>query len=644
LVAVPPVVARDPASVLLVDPQVPEERRFCASCEAEVGRSRPGRPEGFCPACGHPYSFTPKLVAGDLVGQYRVAGCLAHGGLGWIYLATDENVSNRWVVLKGLLNTGDPAAAAAAVAEQRFLAEVEHPNIVKIYNAVRHGDDAYIVMEYVGGPSLKGILAERRAAAGKPDPLPPDQAIAYLVEILPAFRYLHENGLLFCDFKPDNVIQTAEALKLIDLGAVVRVTDLDGDIYGTVGYQAPEIATAGPSVASDLYTVGRTLAVLATDFRGYQSTYRHSLPERAEVELYQRFESLYRLLQRATATEPADRFGSADELSDQLLGVLREVLAAQGEPSPAPSRLFTGELGGEPSRPDWRTLPVPLPDLEDPGAGYLTALTVTAPADVLRVIDAAPVRSRELACRAVRALLDGAAAGVDPPVALRQAGERLAAAGAEFGWDWRLRWYAGLLGLAIGRAADAAVEFDKVYAWLPGELAPKLALATAAELAGNPERAAELYDTVSRTDPAFTTACAGLARCRHVGGDRAGAAEAFARIPTTSAVHAAGRVAAVRGQLAPGAGPADLARAHQLMGGLDAGPEQLAELRADLLTQVLAAVTAGAPVPTELAGPGERGLRLELEGCYRLLGRAARGADRIRLVDLANTVRPRTLW
>ena len=77
-------------------------------------------------------------MPGDLVaGQYEVLGCLAHGGLGWIYLAKDHNVSDRWVVLKGLLNTGDADAMAAAVAERQFLAQVEHPNIVRIYNFVQ---------------------------------------------------------------------------------------------------------------------------------------------------------------------------------------------------------------------------------------------------------------------------------------------------------------------------------------------------------------------------------------------------------------------------------------------------------------------------------------------------------------------------
>ena len=175
LVEIPPVPYRDPASAVLADPQVPENRRFCASCEQPVGRGRDGRAgltEGFCRNCGTRFSFSPKLEPGDLVAaQYEVLGCLAFGGLGWIYLARDRNVSDRWVVLKGLLNTGDADAMAAAVAERQFLAQVEHPNIVRIYNFVQHADRrtgesaGYIVMEYVGGKSLKQILQDAPAAS-----------------------------------------------------------------------------------------------------------------------------------------------------------------------------------------------------------------------------------------------------------------------------------------------------------------------------------------------------------------------------------------------------------------------------------------------------------------------------------------------
>ncbi len=144
---------------------------------AAVATASPGGPRGSARSAARQFSFTPKLKPGDLVGgQYEVAGAIAHGGLGWIYLARDRNVSDRWVVLKGLLNSGDPDALAAAIAEQRFLAQVEHPLIVEIYNFVTHEGAGYIVMEYVGGrvaqadPQGADARQQRRLrpAAGRP--------------------------------------------------------------------------------------------------------------------------------------------------------------------------------------------------------------------------------------------------------------------------------------------------------------------------------------------------------------------------------------------------------------------------------------------------------------------------------------------
>ncbi|MBK6033599.1 protein kinase, partial [Streptomyces sp. MBT59] len=337
--------------------EVPERKRFCSrsDCGAPVGRSRgerEGRTEGFCTKCGHPYSFVPKLAGGDIVhGQYEVVGCLAHGGLGWVYLAVDRAVSDRWVVLKGLLDTGDQDAMAAAISERRFLAEIEHSNIVRIYNFVEHLDqrtgslDGYIVMEYVGGKALKEIANERRTPAGKRDPLPVEQACAYGIEALEALGHLHSRNLLYCDFKVDNAIQTEDQLKLIDMGAVRRMDDEESAIYGTVGYQAPEVAELGPSVASDLYTVARTLAVLTFDFQGYTNVFVDSLPDPDTIEVLRTYESFYRLLVRATDPDPARRFGSAAEMAEQLTGVLREVVALQtGRPRPALSTLFGAEL------------------------------------------------------------------------------------------------------------------------------------------------------------------------------------------------------------------------------------------------------------------------------------------------------------
>ncbi|WSN40235.1 tetratricopeptide repeat protein [Streptomyces sp. NBC_01334] len=357
LVTVPQVPRPDPRGMVQENPEVPERKRFCSrsDCGAPVGRSRgerEGRTEGFCTKCGHPYSFVPKLKAGDVVhGQYEVVGCLAHGGLGWVYLAVDRAVSDRWVVLKGLLDTGDQDAMAAAISERRFLAEIEHANIVRIYNFVEHLDqrtgslDGYIVMEYVGGKSLKEIANDRRTPQGKRDPLPVEQACAFGIEALEALGHLHSRNLLYCDFKVDNAIQTEDQLKLIDMGAVRRMDDDESAIYGTVGYQGPEVAEVGPSVASDLYTVGRTLAVLTFDFQGYTTVFVDSLPDPDNIEVFRQYESFYRLLVRATDPDPARRFASAQEMAEQLTGVLREVVSLQsGRARPALSTLFGPEV------------------------------------------------------------------------------------------------------------------------------------------------------------------------------------------------------------------------------------------------------------------------------------------------------------
>ncbi len=549
LVEIPPVPARDPAAAVLANPLVAEGKRFCGACDRPVGRSRDGRPglvEGFCPNCGGPFSFAPKLQPGELVaGQYEVLGCLAHGGLGWIYLAMDHHLGRRWVVLKGLLNAGDASAQEAAVAERRFLAEVEHPSIVGVYNFVQHADRrtgepaGYIVMEYVGGKSLKEILLERRGS-GQSLPLP--VALAYAIEILPALGYLHSRGLVYCDFKPDNVIQTEEQLKLIDMGGVRRIEDDDSAIYGTVGYQAPEIATLGPSPSSDLYTVGRALAVLTFEFAGYQGRYSHTLPDPGTVPLLARHESFLRVLRRATDPDPDRRFASAGDMAEQLTAVLREVLAvADGKPRPAFSSLFSpevhaigvdatfagdaagaraaGSAAAQPPPPAAEVvakLPVPQVDAADPAAGYIATLSTLDPAQRDQALSAAAaggqgvppevagsVETRLALARA--RIVTGDLAGADAVLADLSASDEA---------DWRTAWYYGLRHLAAGLPGDARTAFDAVCDALPGELAAKLALGLAAEAVGDLAAAEKYFGLVLTVDPAYVSAAFGLARTR----------------------------------------------------------------------------------------------------------------------------------
>lgn len=649
LTTVPAVPAVDPQQAILRNPLVPEDRRFCPSCGGQVGRSRdgnPGRTEGFCPTCRTPFSFTPKLKPGDLVNmQYEVAGCLAHGGLGWIYLARDKNVSDRWVVLKGLLNSGDPEAYAAAVAERQFLAQVEHPLIVEIYNFVHHEGAGYIVMEYVGGTSLKSILKNRMVAnKGRYDPIPVDQAIAYIVEILPAFQYLHDLGLLYCDFKPDNIIQVGDAVRLIDLGGVRRVDDLESAIYGTVGYQAPEVPQAGPSIASDIFTIGRTLVVLATEFRGYQSTYATTLPPPDDVPLFSRHDSLYRLLLKACAPDPADRFGSADELRVQLLGVLREIVAAGSSASGAaphstPSLLFEAPAVAD-HRLDWDQLPALRMDTFDPSAAWLAALTVTEPKARMRVLQQAPAVTVEVRLALARTALGAGAFDV--------ADAQIAAVLTEDPWEWRGVWLQGLAALAKNDPTSARASFNAVYGQVPGELAPKLALAVACESSGELHVAEAMYLVCVRSDANYTAPAAfGLTRIRTSRSDLDGALAALDLIPATNRAFVEARRERALLLAGSGRGLPSLAEAMRSIETVTIDPHDRARLTVNVLDAALTAVfDQGAARDLRIAGhvADEHPLRDGLEAAYReLAAMTTDDEERVRLVDAANGVRRWTL-
>jgi serine/threonine-protein kinase PknG len=664
IVEMPRIPRGDPAAAILTDPQVSESSRYCGNhdCGKAVGRGRdgqPGRAEGFCPECGTRYSFVPKLSPGDLVnGQYEVQGCIAHGGLGWIYLAIDHNVSDRWVVLKGLLNSGDAEAMAAAAAEVLALAEVEHPNIVRIYNFVQHPDAAgvpvgYIVMEFVGGTSLKQI---RKARNG---PLPAEQAVAYLVEIIPALGYLHSEGLAYCDFKPDNVMQTDEQLKLIDLGAVIAMDDEESSIYGTLGYQAPEIAETGPTVASDVYTVGRTLAVLVMDVPQEKGRFVDELPGPSTVPVLAKHESLHRAILRATDRDPARRFESMDVLADQLTGVLHEIVAVEtGTPQPRMSSHFSPQRGIYGAGGDKRVdadaviaaLPVPVVDPKDPGAAVLATTSGTPPAQLENALNLARSGAQqanrasvEVPLRLVRASLE-----IGAPAEARK---RLAELESKIPGDWRLSWYSGQCALLEGTFDKAAADFEEVLAVLPGELAPKMAIAATAELRGARDVAARYYETVWRTDRSYVSAAFGLARQRVNTGDWADAITALDEVPGDSAHFTPAAATAVEILLA-GRTAENLDEPTLLDAGNRAAELNLesATKRATIRLGVLGAAldwlqaghkaTAGRLLGSAFDEPS---IRAGMERSYRELAHESNDMwERIALVEKANEVRPRT--
>lgn len=658
LVSLPPQPSQDPLALVIARPEVSLGKRRCPHCDARVNRVK-----GFCPQCSEAYDFEPKLKPGDVVaGKYEVKGAIAFGGMGWVYLGWDA-VLSRWVVLKGLLNSKDPEAVAAALAERQFLAAVKHGRIVGIYDVVSQNGEAFMVLEYVGGRTVEAIREER-------GPLPPEEAMAYILGILPAFGYLHAQGFVYCDFKPGNLMIESDDVKLIDMGAVRRVGDPDGAVFGTDGYSAKE-ASDEPTPVSDLYTVGRTLAVLLMDFlyrvqkdadpatgavtttRRMRADYVHALPTPDVEPLLAANDPLYRFLIRATHDDPDQRFQTAEEMEGQLFGILRETVALRSGPRPAESRVFFGDGlvdGGDragAAAPLARLLPALRLDTGDPGAADILSLAaVLDPArriEGLRALARKRPNSAEARLRLAEALI--AAGSGDSAIA------QLDTALAANAFEWRAYWYAGLVHLAAGRADRAFTAFDRVYFEMPGELAPKLAMAFAAETGGRDADAAALYRRIVATDPSYASACFGLARCEGRAGRRDGAAAALSAVPATHSLSVAARTELAG--LLIGAGSAvdeaRLVRAAGVIEGIRADTAEMHLLTARLFAAALEAVgrgTAAERRDVELLGRPmtASALRFGAEAAYLQAGRrAASRSEKARLVDLAHAVRPVTL-
>ncbi len=670
LVSIPELPSTAPELAVLAEAKVPENKRFCAACNQQVKRDK-----GFCSKCGQKYNFIPSLQAGDVVGgQYEVKGAIAYGGLGWIYLGFDRLLS-RYVVLKGLLNTEDAASAAVALAERQFLAAVKHPNIVGIYNFVTHDAEGYIVMEYVGGKTLKEIRKERGT-------LPVAEAIAYIHRILGAFAYLHQLGLVYCDFKPDNVMLEGDDVKLIDLGGARKIDDLDGDIYGTVGYAAPE-AGEGPTVVSDLFTIGRTLAVLVTNIPGFSREHEYTLPSASEDPVFAQHESFYRFLLKATAQAADDRFQTAEEMAEQLLGVLREVVALETKtPRPATSMLFDGDrlamtASGDfsPIVPSYLHLPNLLIDTKDPGFNAVLNASMTIDPDrrieqLTQVVKQVP-NSIEAKLRLANSLIDRGCMAVRSP----QSGTVVAIATQDFteaemylervaqqdAWDWRVDWYRGRLLLAQNRPQEAQAMFDRVYFELPGEIAPKLAFAIASELCQNYQIATQMYELVERTDLNYPTAAFGLARCRLMQGNRNAAVDALQQVPQTSNLYTRAKVEIARilvdRQLPVAMNTPqhalptidELKSATQTVESLTIEGIERYRLDRQVLETALTLLTSKAIAAQDnlqiLGQPlQELKLRTGLEKVLRSMAHLSTGDEKIQLVDEANNIRPRTLF
>jgi serine/threonine-protein kinase PknG len=342
--------------------------------------------------------------------------------------------------------------------------------------------------------------------------------------------------------------------------------------------------------------------------------------------------------------------------------VLREVLAAEdGTPRPAPSGLFGAErftssmAGGAedesalpPVPPDAAAaaLPVPLVDGSDPAAAFVSGLGALEPAQAAEAAANAPERTPEV--RLTLARVDIELGRAD------EADELLDELAKERPSDWRIGWYRAVGLLARGRVDEAAPLFDRLYGLLPGEAAPKLALAYCRERS-HPGEAVRLYETVWRTDQSYINAAFGLARVPLAAGDRRAAVAALDSVPRISIRYVPAQVAAVattvRGRPPAELSAAELVAAGDRLTALDLDGERRDRLAAEILEAALGWLLDGPGAAPRTHGGALFGsplaevpLRRLLERTYRDLARRSRDRDEYRrLVDHANAVRPRTL-
>jgi serine/threonine-protein kinase len=287
-------------------------------------------------------------VRGLVVDRYVILDRLGEGGMGRVYKA-QHRLMGRLVALKVIA----PRYAARVRSVARFQREIkligrlDHPNIIRAYDADQIGPAFYFVMEYAGGQTL-GCHLERRG------PLPLDEVIDYALQAALGLEHAHHQGIVHRDIKPSNLLLTdARQIKVLDLG-LGTLTDasektsfatIAGRAVGTIDFMSPEQAD-GSRVdgRSDLFSLGCTMYVLLTG--------RAPFPGDTELErLVRRLKgppvpitdlrpdlpsAAVRVLEKLLAQRPEDRFPTAAEAASALRALMKGGQTWSIDDTPAP--------------------------------------------------------------------------------------------------------------------------------------------------------------------------------------------------------------------------------------------------------------------------------------------------------------------
>ena len=272
------------------------------------------------------------------LGKYEILGVAGRGGMGTVYMGHDP-VIDRKVAIK-VYNTSE-VAFGSDVAQKIFLNEaqvvgaLDHPNILRIYDAGNFKGRPYIAMEYVEGLRTLGPYC-------KPDELlPMDYVIRIVQRCAQALDYAHRNDVTHRDIKPDNIMLTVDDdVKIVDFGVAERKHKRSDDSYQTVGtptYMSPEQAKGEVITGqSDIYSLGVILYQLLTGNVPFKAPGLAALSIlittkdaksvrelRADIPI-----ELEAIVSRAMAKNLDNRYKTGEEMSADLETVYQQVARA----------------------------------------------------------------------------------------------------------------------------------------------------------------------------------------------------------------------------------------------------------------------------------------------------------------------------
>lgn len=275
----------------------------------------------------------------ERIGSYRVIEELGSGALSTVYKAVQEPLG-RTVAIKALRSTIAATSPFAAPLEReaRLLGQMSHPNVILLFDFVKTELQMYLVLEYVDGPSLDGLLATGKS-------LSPEMVAAVGAEAARGLEHAHSRGIVHRDVKPSNILLARNGVvKLVDFGISQRempslheaLAHEDSAEFGTPAYMSPEqILGECVDARSDIFSLGIVLYQMLAGTRPFDaedpSDQRaaaqrirrdHPRPLRARVSDVPR--AMERIIMRALEKLPADRFTSAAALAEELDEVVRE--------------------------------------------------------------------------------------------------------------------------------------------------------------------------------------------------------------------------------------------------------------------------------------------------------------------------------